>query len=169
MFALEGVVARADTSLRNDPDARREMRAWVRSAAYPDDGVPSGALPGHARHRGSNLALRDFEPVTAPAQQTDEPPVAEHPLVLILSTDSDSPEDWARAGGALSRVLLTATAAGLVVNPQTQVLELPGTRWQLVEELGLVGRPQMLLRAGYPTGPGSPGTGRRPVSSVLHV
>jgi hypothetical protein len=93
--------------------------------------------------------------------------VAEHPLLLVLSTDGDSPQDWARAGAALSRVLLTATAAGLAVNPQTQVLEVSGARWRLVQELGLVGSPQMLLRVGYPTGPGSPATGRRPVSEVL--
>ncbi|MCU1693424.1 MAG: hypothetical protein JWM64_2515 [Frankiales bacterium] len=167
VLALEGVVARADTALRNDPDVRRELDAWVRSAGHPDDGLPSGALPAHGHDRGSSLALRDFEPEDGGPPSGAEPPVAEHPLVLVLSTDGDSLEDWARAGGALSRVLLTATAAGLVVNPQTQVLEVPGLRWRLVEELGLVGRPQMLLRAGYPTGPGSPPTGRRPVSEVL--
>lgn len=169
VLALEGVVARADRALRNDPDVRRELGAWVRTAASPADGLPSGALPAHGRDRGSSFALRDFEPQDQRVQASDEPPVAEHPLVLVLSTDGDSPEDWARAGGALSRVLLTATAAGLVVNPQTQVLEVPGLRWRLVEELGLVGRPQMLLRAGYPTGPGSPPTGRRPVEAVLEA
>ncbi|MCW2607035.1 MAG: hypothetical protein JWO60_1728 [Frankiales bacterium] len=166
VLALEGVVARADRALRNDPEARRELRRWVRSSPHPGDGVHAAALPDHGAGRGSNLALRDFAP-TQPDVRQGEPPVAEHPLVLLLCTDGDTPEDWARAGGALSRVLLTATAAGLVVNPQTQVLEVAGLRWRLVDELGLVGRPQMLLRAGYPTGPGSPPTGRRPVSEVL--
>ncbi|MCW2776613.1 MAG: hypothetical protein JWN17_338 [Frankiales bacterium] len=171
VLALEGVVARADTSLRRDEEVHREMAAWVRTSSRPADGLPAGALPDHGAGRGSSLALRDFEPVppaaTAPTTAGDDPPVAEHPLLLVLSTDTDSPEDWARAGAALSRVLLTATAAGLVVNPQTSALEVTGLRWQLVEELALSGRPQMLLRVGYPQGPGSPPSGRRPVGEVL--
>ena len=45
------------------------------------------------------------------------------------------------------------------------VLARHGFGW-LVAELGLTGSPQMLLRTGYPTGPGSPPSGRRPVSEV---
>lgn len=164
---LEGVVDRADRALRHDPAVRSELAGWVRSSARPADGLPAGALPHHGHGRGSALALRDFEPDATAGPAADDPPVAEHPLMLLLSTDSDSPEDWARAGAALSRVLLTATAAGLVVNPQTEVLEATGQRWRLVEALGLVGRPQMLLRAGYPQGPGSPPSGRRPIEEVL--
>jgi nitroreductase len=167
VLALEGVVARADSALRNDPDAQRELGRWVRTSARPADGMPAGALPEHGHDRGSALALRDFAPDPDAGPDLGGAPVAEHPLLLVLSTDGDSPQDWARAGAALSRVLLTATAAGLAVNPQTQVLEVSGARWRLVQELGLVGSPQMLLRVGYPTGPGSPATGRRPVSEVL--
>jgi Nitroreductase family len=166
VLVLEGLVARADRTLRADADVRDELRGWVRPGPRPVEGVPVGALPDHGRDRGSSLALRDFDPDDAPPPDRSAPPVAEHPLLLVLSTDGDGPEDWARAGGALTRVLLTATAAGLVADPQTQVLEVAGLRWRLVDDLGLVGLPQMVLRVGHPTGPGSPATGRRPVSDV---
>lgn len=44
---------------------------------------------------------------------------------------------------------------------------MPGVRVRRVAELGLVGHPQLLLRAGYPAGAGSPTTGRRSVEDVL--
>ena len=169
LVALDVLASRADQVLRADLEHRAEVAAWVRPGPHPVDGVPSGALPDHGSARGSSLTLRDFEPEAGVASRPGpaEPPVAEHPLLLVLSTDGDGPEDWARAGGALARVLLTATAAGLVANPQTQVLEVPGLRSGLVVELGLVGRPQVLLRVGFPEGPGSPASGRRPVADVL--
>ena len=167
VLAVEVLVARADQAQRSDDALRAEQAAWVRPGAHPDEGVPNDALPGHGSSRGSSLTLRDFEPQDGPPVAGLEPPTAEHPLLLLLSTDGDQPEDWARAGAALARVLLTATAAGLVADPQTQVLEVPGLRSRLVAELGLVGRPQMLLRVGYPSGAGSPTAGRRPVADVL--
>ncbi len=169
VLMLQVLVARADQSQRSDAVLREEQATWVRPGPHPDEGLPAGALPDHGSVRGSSLSLRDFEPQDGPPVAQLDPPTAEHPLLLLLSTDGDSPEDWARAGAALARVLLTATAAGLVANPQTQVLELPGLRARLVTELGLMGRPQMLLRVGYPAGAGSPTTGRRPVADVLTI
>lgn len=166
VLALEVLVAQADRLLRGDPALRSEQSAWVRSGSQPDEGLPLGALPDHGHERGSSLTLRDFEPEDAPGAASGEPPAAEHPLLVVLSTDGDGPGDWVRAGGALARVLLTATAAGLVADPQTQVLEVPGLRARLVHELGL-GAPQIVLRVGYPDGAGSPTTGRRPVADVL--
>ena len=166
VLALEVLVSHADRVLREDPGFRDEMGHWVRPGSHPAEGLPAGALPDHGSSRGSSLALRDFEPEDAPGPASADPPVAEHPLLMVLSTDGDGPQDWARAGGALSRVLLTATAAGLVANPQTQVLEVASLRSLLVSELGLVGHPQMILLVGYPTGVGSPATGRRPVGDV---
>ncbi len=167
VLALEVLVSHADRVQREDTGLREELGRWVRPGAHPAEGVPTGALPDHGRARGSSLTLRDFDPEDAPAAAPLEPPTPEQPLLLVLSTDGDGPEDWARAGGALARVLLTATAAGLVANPQTQVLEVAGLRSRLVAELGLGGCPQMLRRVGYPSGAGSPPTGRRPVADVL--
>ena len=50
----------------------------------------------------------------------------------------------------------------------TQALDWPATRARLQIELSLVGHPQMLLRMGWPSAPGTV-TGRRPVAEVLRT
>lgn len=169
VLALDVLVARADGLQRRDPALRAEQLGWVRPGPLPPEGLPVAALPDHGHERGSAMTLRDFEPEDVPGPAPVEPPAPEHPLLVVLSTDGDGPQDWARCGGALARVLLTAAGAGLVANPQTQVLEVAGLRPRLVSELGLVGHPQMVLRVGHPAGTGSPHTGRRPVEDVLAV
>ncbi len=167
VLALEVLVARADQVLRQDPALQAELQSWVRREGTPTDGVPVDALPAHGQHRGSSLSLRDFDPVDAAPGHDGDPPAAERPLLLVLTSDEDDPAGWLRAGAALGRVLLTATSIGLVANPQSQLLEVPGLRSRLIATLGLVGEPQLLLRVGRPAGAGSPHTGRRPVDAVL--
>jgi hypothetical protein len=83
------------------------------------------------------------------------------PQLMVLSTDSDRPLDWLRAGQALQRALLTGTRFGVVASFLSQPLELgdmpagpdgtrPGPRqwpwkWPFVEV------PQMVMRVGYAT------------------
>jgi hypothetical protein len=45
-------------------------------------------------------------------------------------------------------VLLELTSAGYVAHPMSQAMEVPETRAELRRELGVEGRPQLLLRAG---------------------
>jgi hypothetical protein len=91
----------------------------------------------------------------------------ERPTVLILGTMGDDRAAWVQAGRALGRVLLRATAAGLVASPLTQALDWPATRARMRVQLSLVGHPQMVLRMGWPATPATE-TGRRPVSEVFH-
>jgi hypothetical protein len=92
----------------------------------------------------------------------------ERPTVLLLGTTDDDRRAWLDAGRALGRLLLRATASGLVASPLTQALDWPATRGQLRSRLSLVGHPQMLLRLGWPASTGTP-TGRRPVGEVLRT
>lgn len=163
---IEVLAAGADRIAREDAGLVRDVADWVRPGEQPTEGVPLDALPHHGRGRGSSLTLRDFDPDSV-VDEESAPPAAEHPLLLVLCTDSDRQHDWVAAGAALGRLLLAATAEGLVANPQTQVLELPAPRLQLRNRLGLSSWPQVLLRAGFPTGPGSPRSGRRSVDEVL--
>lgn len=96
VLALEVLVARADQDVRKDPGLRAKLGDWVRPGVDPAEGLPVGALPDHGNSRASSLALRDFEPQDAPRAGRLEPAAAEHPLLLVLSTDGDGPEDWAR-------------------------------------------------------------------------
>lgn len=159
----------ADTLLRRDEAAAAELTAWTRDTDAPN-GVPRTALPGHGLGRACSFESRDFDPGSRGEARADaRPPQPEHPAVLVLCTRGDGPDDWMSAGRALARVLLEAAAAGLVTSPLNQALQVPGLRWRLRHQLGLTGTPQYQLRMGFPSGDGSPPSGRRHLSEVLEA
>jgi nitroreductase len=165
-LALAVLLAQAERIEESDPKYREELHSWVRPVNSPArDGVPASALPhtaGQARH--SEVTVRDFD-LERTMQELSDATVDERPTVVILGTDTDIPKDQLRAGMALARVLLEATRAGVVASPLGQVVDVPGTRTQLRQQLNLLGEPQMLLRIGY--GAPAAATPRRPVSDVL--
>ncbi len=167
-LALITVLARADHEESMDAAYRDELRAWVRTDPSPD-GIPVAVLPGHGE-RHSEVTIRDFnpdrvaeEPDAAPAN----PPVDEHPALVVLGTDGDDSYQHLIAGMALGRLLLQGAAGGLTASMLGQVIDRPRPRTWLRHELGLLGEPQMVLRVGYPTGPVGAATGRRPIDEVL--
>jgi len=166
------LLAHADDLERASPEYERELAIWSRDEEGATDGIPSSVLPSTpVEDRASSFRLRDFDvsehSTTIPVG--DAPPPAEHPLVMILGTDGDDPLAWLQAGQALGRLLLRAAAEGVSASPMTQVLEVPATRVMLARQLALIGHPQMLLRMGYPSGPGHRQTPRRPLRDVLTI
>jgi hypothetical protein len=166
---LEVLLAHADAAQRGDPAYLAELETWRTGSG--EVGVPDKALPTvPSGGRGSSLSLRDFDAghpgMTPAADPTGQPP-AEHPVVLVLGTEDDTRRDWLLAGQALGRLLLHATVAGVAAQPVTSVLEVPVLRARLRTQLGLVGFPQMVLRAGY--GTAGPASHRLPVDRVLEV
>ncbi|MBK5307166.1 MAG: nitroreductase family protein [Frankiaceae bacterium] len=167
--AMAVLLAHADTAEKSDPAYLAELARW-RTHERQQEGVPDAALPGGpVALRGSDFVLRDFDATAdmGPPDTAAEPPTPEHPLVVVLGTDDDGREDWIRAGMALGRVLLQATADDLTASPMTQVVEVEPFRARLRRELGMVGQPQVVLRVGY--GHGRMTTRRRPVDDVLDV
>lgn len=144
----------ASAQVLGDDAALAERAAWARDEESPEDGLPADVVPGWPAGRSEERAVR-----TTDSPATD--------LVLVLGTDDDSRLSWVQAGRALDRVLLVATAAGLVAAPATLALELPAVRHAMTHALALRGAPQMVLRTGYPAGLGSPGAGRRRIDDVL--
>jgi hypothetical protein len=103
--------------------------------------------------------VRDFGRVV-PSVVLPQASFERRPQLAVLSTASDDPADWLRAGQALQHVQLTATRHGLATSLLYQPRELHDMRraehwwpWQ--------GHPQMIVRVGY--GPSGPVTPRRPV------
>jgi hypothetical protein len=168
---LVSLLARADRMEREDPAYLAELRAWVRTDATTD-GIPVDILPEH-EERHSEVAIRDFDPdsaSTGPDAGDDllaSAPVDEHPLVVVLGTDGDSPRDHLVAGTALGALLLEAAAAGIAASPLGQVLDWPGPRAMLRRQLGVVGSPQMVLRMGYGSPQRAGSTSRRTLEEVL--
>lgn len=165
---VEVLVSHAEQSLRSIPGYVEELARWIHPAGPEqyDDGLPLAAVD-HGQGRAESLQGRDFGPEELP--RPSEPPVAEHPTVVLLSTLADSPLDWLQAGQSLSALLLAATNQGVVAQPIGQVVDLPAARWALQEHLGTVGAPQMLLRLGFGRAPDAPLSPRRPVGDVLHA
>ncbi|EMF01501.1 hypothetical protein J7W19_00580 [Streptomyces mobaraensis NBRC 13819 = DSM 40847] len=152
----------AEAERRNHVDwARvRESRAWVVPPGAGPYGIPVTAL-GAQDARG-RVPMRDF--TGAPRAYPVRPlPFERHPQLALVCTGYDRPLDWLRAGQALERVLLLATAHGVRTSPLHQALEWPDLRRALLG--GRSGRAQFLIRFGY--GPQGALTPRAAVTSVM--
>ena len=171
------LISRAEEMEQSDPAYVAELQSWLRTDPGAVDGVPVEAVPSEDPHsRPSNWLIRDFvvgqreeQSPFLPAGDADAPPPpVERPTVVLMGTEGDDRYAWLLAGRALGRVLLHATAAGVVASPLTQALDWPATRARMQSQLSLVGHPQMLLRMGYaPEAAGKAVSGRRPVADVL--
>ena len=156
-------MATTEAANADDEDRGRtaERRRWV-GGDREDDGVPSSALG--PRGAGGDPVVRDLA-----ATEADEArPVADFerdPQFAVLATRYDGPIEWLRAGQALERVLLPATARGISVSMLNQAIEHEGLRLQLNDPLGPWQRPQAVIRFGY--GPSVPPTPRRSIADVV--
>ena len=72
-----------------------------------------------------------------------------HPQLAVLTTARDEPSDWLRAGQALQRVLLTATAHGLSASFLYQSIELRDMRGESAPAWPWPENPQIVIRLGY--------------------
>jgi nitroreductase len=160
---LAHLLRRAVRTQASDPELRDEVERWVRRGGCGFiDGIPSSALGTspfpvdsliHGGHRGAPEA----------GEVEDE---LSRSTVLVISTREDSRHDWVVAGLALERLLLTATAKGLVATFTDQALQDPSVRPEVAEALGIWGRPQVLLRVGRALVE-APRTPRRPLEDLF--
>ena len=154
---LLGLARDAEGALLSDPAYRDELARWA-GGARDREGIPDEVLAPHDP-RG-NAPVRDFTPA-GPASYAwfeDEPQLA------VLATHFSGRADWLRAGQALERAWLTATARGLAASPLTHPLE-TADAWLVRDPRTSVEHPQMILRLGY--GLPVPHTPRRPVPDLL--
>ena len=86
------------------------------------------------------------------------------PQLAVLATRYDGPIEWLRAGQALERVLLEATAHGVSTSLLNQVLEHEDLRREFDDPLDPGMCPQAVMRFGY--GPPVPPTPRRSLADV---
>jgi hypothetical protein len=163
------LVAAAERMQQADPDYRAELARWTSTdvlaagAGVPPAAFGASGLAGHA----APFPLRDFGAGSRTAPGLPSQPLEEWPDVVAVCTRTDRPRDWLVGGQALLRVLLGATAAGLMTSQLNQPIENPALRQQLRDELRLPGWPQVLLRMGYPSGRVPPRPPRRPPADIL--
>ncbi len=147
-------IAEADRVLNADPAYRNEMRQHT-SARTPGFGIPAaafGPLP-----KKNHVPFRDLGLESPRARRVAR--YEKRSRLLVLSTETDTPLDWLRAGQGLQRVLLTAARRHVSASFFTQPLEradrLPAVSnrtWPWAKY------PQMIMRMGY--GPAAAATPR---------
>ncbi|KUO20088.1 Acg family FMN-binding oxidoreductase [Streptomyces dysideae] len=153
------LTAVAEARTHAHPARTAETRAWITAPGTGTGyGIPVTALgPPDAAGR---MPMRDF---TGRAGVLRRPalPFERHAQVALLWTAYDRREDWLRAGQALQRVLLTATAHGVRTSMLHQAMEWPDLRMAARGPRRQRCHPQLLIRFGYgPDGNRTPRTFR---------
>ncbi|MGW7532466.1 Acg family FMN-binding oxidoreductase [Amycolatopsis sp. NPDC054798] len=141
LAGLRDLVGESHRVQVNDPAFLAEWRRWTGRARGSRDGVPYAA--GGTTTADDTWVLRDYGDGT----RTSGAP----PLVVVIGTFGDTPTDRLRAGQAMQRVLLTATADGIDASFISQPVEVPTIRTRLRDLLGGGLWPQIVLRLGYGT------------------
>jgi nitroreductase len=165
--ALLELTAQVDRDWRNDVAYLAEVERWAQRGGGL--GIPPEALG--PRDSGGHVPGRDFAVgVSGSRPAPPAEPFEELPQLVVIETAGDEHVDWLRAGIALERAMLAATAAGASVGVLGQLVENAATREQAASLLG-VRRPgtlQQVLRLGRtdPRLPEAP-TPRRPLDEVV--
>lgn len=143
-----------------DPQRISERSRWI-GGEREWEGVPSASLPLRPSEPGA--PVRDF--LTGERGREEVGEYEHDPAIAVLTTRADLPADKVRAGMALQRVWLTATANGVAMSPLTGPLEHRSLRWLIRDPLLGWSEPQSILRFGY--GPAVEPTPRRPITDFL--
>ena len=154
----------AERKQRDDAFVTGDIHAWAGEGAPVGAGIPVANLGPRAMD--PTALVRDFA-AGANVVGRESADFPDEAFLMVLLTDHDSPVDRVRAGEALERVLLEATASGVSTALLTQPVEVPELRPWLRDPGSTWGSPQALLRLGY--GPEPPQSPRRPVHEVLDL
>lgn len=165
--ALVDLVSEADAVQMADPAFRRELALWMHpNRSRSQDGMPGAAFGyGQLASLAAPFVVRTFDVgggVAARHRQLAEG----SPVLAILGTEGETPQDWIRTGQVLTRILLRAEAVGVAASFLNQPVEVPSLRLRVAALLGRSGFPQLVLRMGHPERPGVP-TPRRPAPEVM--
>ena len=159
---IAALVRKSEHQQQNDPRFAEELARWTFDGRTRRDGVPRTA-GGPRPAAGGLVVLRDF----APGMPRPERDYESDPLFGVLLSHGDTATDQLRAGQALQRSLLTATAYGAAACLLSQPVELPASRVALRKVLGGAVYPQLVLRIGMATPTAT--SPRRPVCDVLQI
>ncbi len=164
---IAALVAHADRMQLSSLRFRRELASWVhhRRGTYRDGMARQGlGMPDVMSPQGT-LAIRTFDAGDGVAAASRKEICEGSPTFAVLSTPTDVVMDWLTAGRALSRLLLTLTAAGATASFLNGPMEIRELRPRLRSVLHCRGVPQLLMRFGY--GPRVEPTMRRDLSAFL--
>lgn len=169
--ALLALTARAENARQEDEEYLEEIQNWVENEAPSGTGIPRAAIG--APDAEGHVPIRDFTQTPMGSSGDGDAVFFEDPpALLVLHAASDTPADQLRAGYAMQRAMLEATALGLGVGVLGQALEEPDYRASVdaaVEEsFGAPVVVHQILRLGHPAGTITyAATPRRPVAELM--
>ncbi len=167
---IRDLVIEGNTAQMADAAFLRELRSWMRfsprEAIRTGDGLFSATtgnpiLPQWLGKRVFDLAFRSAAENDKYSRQ-----VASSAGLAVFVGQSTDPQHWVSVGRAAQRFALQATALGLKTAFLNPLVEVPRTRLELAELVGMKGqRPDLMLRFG--TGPALPYSARRPIRQIM--
>ncbi|PFG18996.1 Acg family FMN-binding oxidoreductase [Serinibacter salmoneus] len=169
--SLLSLTARAEDARQEDEDYLEEIQNWVENEAPSGTGIPRGAIG--APDAEGHVPIRDFTQTPMGSSGDGEAVFFEDPpALLVLHAASDTPVDQLRAGYAMQRAMLEATALGLGIGVLGQALEEPDSRAAVdgaaEESFGAPVVVHQILRLGHPAGTITyAATPRRPVTDLI--
>jgi nitroreductase len=153
----------AGAELAGDVEHQIELQDWIATGSGWD-GIPASALPSRPRTAAAGPVREDLA-AARPAVHRPSQSYEHAPQLAVLTTPGDEPGDWLRAGQALQRVLLTATARSLSASFLYQPIELRDMRGDAATSWPWRENPQIIIRLGYGSEPAR--TLRRPLQDIL--
>jgi nitroreductase len=164
VLELAAAVSYAQRTEAADEAWQAELAYWTGGTRPVGSGVPDSAIP--AQPPQTTVPGRDF------GHAGTLPVSAEHDTgatFAVLYGEQDNPEDWLRAGEALSAGWLAATEHAIAVMPLSATIEVPATRLTLRRLLSGLGEPYLVLRLGHadPDHAGAPHTPRLPAEQII--
>ena len=151
----------AGLQLSADGAHQAELSKWI--ASGKSDGIPLDALP--LQPAASPSPVRDADFLRAAPEPRAGAAYEKSPQLAVLTTETDEPEDWLRAGQALQHVLLVATACGLSASFFYHLVERDDMHERGSHQWPWPENRQMIIRFGY----GAPAVSapRRPLADIM--
>lgn len=163
------LIVEGDRQQMANPRFRQELARWILSDRSPKHDSITAAVREMDRRLEAiapliSFAVRSFNLSKSPAD-IDRKLAKEAPLLILISSEDDTPQDWIAAGESLAHLLLRARIDDVWASSFNQPIEIPQLRSRLQTLFPENGYPQILLRLGYAreTAP----TSRRTIDGVV--
>jgi nitroreductase len=162
------LIVKGDRTQLADPLFRQELVRWIRSSKTHHDGIPIYAQGIDEQFDALtpiiSLAIRCFNLSKSQSAQNQKL-AAQAPVLVLLTSNHDTPHDWLATGEALAHLLLRAKVDRVWASFFNQPIQISQLRSQLKALFPEHGYPQILLRLGY--GRDIKPTPRRSVGEII--
>ena len=167
--AITDLIAQGDRLQLANPLFRQELANWIRSSnSSSHDGMPIYTQGIDERLETLtpliSWTIRQFD--LGKSQSAKDCKLAiQAPVLVLLMSQNDTPQDWLATGEALAHLILRARVDDVWASFLNQPIQIPELRSQIQGMFPQNGDPQILLRLGY--GQDIKPTPRRPVNEVI--